>query len=141
MEQRAIKKSKTIFYIMNNKHTENIPIIQKSGIYKTECEECKMIYVEEIGRTIECRMKEYSKGQNIITKNSLYARRFNKTRHKFTHPTKNYEIIEVENQIEERILRGELEIIIQRKKDENKLINTNINCKNDDIFYHILKIM
>lgn len=135
----AIKRSRTVFDLINNKNTEDIPITQKSGVYKIECEDCNMVYIGESGRAVECRMKEHSKGRNVNTTNSLYARHFNETKHKFTDPTENCKIIKIENKVEERKLKEELEILKQRKKDKSKLMNIKINFENEEIFYHILK--
>lgn len=42
----AIKrKNKTIFDFIKNNGTEDMPALQKRGVYEIKCEECKMTYV------------------------------------------------------------------------------------------------
>ena len=92
----AIKKNKNIFDIVCNKKTEEIPILQRSGVYKLNCGECGMVYVGESGRKLEIRLKEHARGEGDRNTNSLYARHFMDAGHEFVNPISNVEILKIE---------------------------------------------
>lgn len=135
----ATKRSKTVFDYIKNNETEEIPKTQKSGVYKVKCEECEMVYIGESGRAIECRLREHRRGENDRNTSSLYARHFMVKKHKFVNPTEKFEILNIENKSNKRKLREELEILKQRIKDSEKLMNIKTYFENEDIFYYILK--
>ena len=135
----AVKRSKTVFDFIKNNITEDIPIIKKSGIYRIKCDECGMFYIGESGRAIECRLKDHRRGEGDRNTTSLYARHFIEKGHKFVNPIENFEVLGIENKITERRIREELEILKQKKIDENKLINIKTSFDNEDIFYYIVK--
>ena len=58
------------------------------------------------------------------TTNSLYARHFIEDNHKFINPLEEYEIVKVVNNTVERKLMEELEILKEREKGIDNLINT-----------------
>ena len=51
----------------------------------------------------------------------------------------DYEIVKVVNNTVEMKLREELEILKEREKGLENLINTNIKFDNEEIFYNIVK--
>lgn len=68
----ATKKSKMIFNFIKNNGTKYVLVSQKSGIYGIKYKEGEIMYMGEMGRTVECCTREYSrrKYDNNIT--SLY---------------------------------------------------------------------
>ena len=84
-------------------------------------------------------MRENARVDGNGTKNSLYARHFNETGHRFLDPTENVEIVRLENNISKRKLYEELEILKVRKKNSNALMNIKTEFSNEDMFYYILK--
>jgi hypothetical protein len=135
----TIKKGRTVFDIIKNNNTENVPILEKSGIYKLRCDECSKIYLGETGRKFKCRLTDHKRGEGVRTTNSLYARHFIETNHKFVNPLENYEIIKVINNNNERKINEELEILKEREKNINNLMNIQIKFENEDIFHYIIK--
>ena len=91
--------------------TEEIPILHKSGVYKLSCQECNMIYLGETGRRFQDRFREHARGEGNNTTNSLFARHFLETNHKFVNPLENFEILKIENDVEQRKLYEELNIL------------------------------
>ena len=134
----AIKRCKTMFDKIKNSNTEEIPILQKSGVYKLKCKDCSKLYIGETGRKFECRLADHKRGEGNRTSSSLYARHFVDENHRFVNPLEEYEIVKVEQSPVERKLRDELEILKERKKNLNSLINSKAQFKNEDMFYHIL---
>ena len=134
----GIKNKKSVFDIIKNAETEDIPIINRSGVYKLKCEECNKIYLGETGRTLKIRMNEHAKGKDVKTTNSLYARHFNETGHTFPNLIENVEIIKLEDNPNKRKLIEEVEILKVKKEDKNKLLNIKVDFTNEDIFYHII---
>ena len=57
--------------------------------------------------------------------------------HEFVNPLEKYEIIKVEYNTVKRKLEEELEILKERKKGADNLINEKVKFENEDIFYHI----
>lgn len=57
------------------------------------------MYLDKIGRSLELRLKEHSKGEDDRTTNSLYARHFIETGHKFINPSENFKILKLVNNI------------------------------------------
>ena len=95
------------------------------------------MYVGETGRKFECRLGDHERGEGNRTSSSLCARHFVEENHKIVKPLEECEIIKVEHNSAERKLREELEILKERKKDLNSLINSKVKINNEDIFYHI----
>lgn len=87
----------------------------------------------------ECRLADHKRGVGNRKTNSLYARHFMDEHHKFINPTENYDIIAIKNNTSERKLKEELEILKERGKGLNNLMNIKVNVENEDIFYFILK--
>ena len=83
-------------------------------------------------------MNEHAKGEGVRVTNSLYARHFNESGHKFINPNENMEIIKIENNPQKRKLIEELEILKVKKEDKNKLMNIKVDFTNEEIFYYIL---
>ena len=46
----AIKKYETVFDKIRNKNIKQIPILQRSGVYKLKCKECNKVYLGEQDR-------------------------------------------------------------------------------------------
>jgi Reverse transcriptase (RNA-dependent DNA polymerase) len=136
--QIGIKKTKNVFEYIKNDKTEEIPLTEKSGVYKLKCGECNKIYLGETGRKFKIRMNEHAKGEGVRVTNSLYARHFNESGHKFINPKENMEIIKIENNPQKRKLIEELEILKVKKEDKNKLMNIKVDFTNEEIFYYIL---
>ena len=59
--QIGIKKTKNVFEYIKNDKTEEIPLTEKSGVYKLKCGECNKIYLGETGRKFKIRMNEHAK--------------------------------------------------------------------------------
>ena len=59
--------------------------------------------------------------------------------YKFVNPLEDYEIVKVVNNTVERKLREELEILKEREKGLDNLINIKIKFDNEEIFYNIIK--
>lgn len=135
----GIKNNKSIFDMIKNAQTEEIPILSKSGVYKLKCEECDKIYLGETGRMLKIRLNEHAKGKDILTTNSLFARHFNETKHKFPNLTENVEIIRLEDNIYKRKLIEEVEILKMKKEEKDKLLNIKVDFANEDMFYHIIR--
>ena len=135
----AIKKNKSIFDIICNKKTEEIPMLQKSGVYKLNCGNCGKVYVGESGRKLEVRLKEHARGEGDRTTNSLFARHFMDTGHSFVNPMNNVEILKIEKDMGKRKLMEELEILKIKKENKEKLMNIQTDFNNDEIFFHVLR--
>lgn len=73
-----------------------------------------MKYVNEAGRRIQNRLKEHARG------NSLFARRFLETGHKYVKPLENYEVLKIENNVQQRKLCEEF---IRKEEKANTLLN------------------
>ena len=71
--------------------------------------------------------------------NSLYARHFIEENHKFVNPLQDYEILKVVNNIVERKLREESEILKETEKGLDILMNTKTIFDNKEIFYNIIR--
>ena len=69
-------------------------------------------------------------GEGNRTTNSLYARHFIEDNHKFVNPSEDYEIVKVVNNTVERELKEELEILKEREKGLQNLINTKTKFDN-----------
>ena len=59
--------------------------------------------------------------------------------HKFVNPFEGYEIIKVVNNTVERKLREKLEILKEREKGLDNLINIKIKFDIEEIFYNMIK--
>ena len=114
-------------------------MLKRSGVYKIKCNDCNRIYLGETGRKFECRLADHKRGEGNRTSNSLYARHFIEENHKFVDPLEEYEIIKIEYNTMERKLKEELEIIKERKKGTNNLMNAQVKFENEEVFYHLLK--
>ena len=81
-------------------------------------------------------------GVNIGLLNWVFGflnKHFIEDNHKFLNPLEDYEIVKVVNNTVERKLREELEILKEREKGVENLINTKIKFDNEEIFYNIIK--
>ena len=65
--QIGIKKTKNVFEYIKNDKTEEIPLTEKSSVYKLKCGECNKIYLGETGRKFKIRMNEHAKGCLLYT--------------------------------------------------------------------------
>ena len=97
------------------------------------------LYVGETRRKFESRFADHKRGEGNRSTNSLYARHFMEERHKFINPIENHGIIKIESKTNVRKLKEELEILKERKKGLNNLMNIKVNFENEEIFYHIIK--
>ena len=55
----AIKRCMTVFDKIKNSNTEEIPILQKIGVYKLKCKDCSKLYIGKTGRKFECRLADH----------------------------------------------------------------------------------
>ena len=79
------------------------------------------MYVGETGHKFECRLADHKRREGNVTSSSLNARHFVEGNHKFVN-------------LVERELREELEILKERQKDLNSLINSKVKFDNEDIY-------
>ena len=57
----------TVFDKIKNSNTEEIPILQKLGVYKLKCKDCSKLYTGETGRKFECRLADHKRGEGNRT--------------------------------------------------------------------------
>ena len=64
--------------IRDSNNTEEIPTLQKSGVYKLKSKDWDNVYVGKTGNTFDFKLKEHRRGEGDNPTNSLYARHIGK---------------------------------------------------------------
>ena len=82
------------------------------------------MYLGETGWKFECRLSNHKHGEGNRTTNSLYTIHFIEENHKFVNTLEDYEILKVVSNTVKRRLREELEILKEREKVLENLMNT-----------------
>lgn len=73
--------------------------MNKSEVYKLNCEECNIAYIREAGFRVESRLKEHVRGEGDTTTNLLYARYFLEIGYVFNNLLDKFEVMKVEKDI------------------------------------------
>ena len=109
---------------------DKIPISEKSGVYKLNCNTCKAAYVGETGRSFQKRIKEHIDSKWTLTNNpkkSNFATHIRETGHEFVE-SDNIQYLHTENKGHRLDLLEHFEITRFIKQ------NPNLLCLNDQLY-------
>lgn len=128
----AIKTNNTTYNTLKNTK-QRTDILEKNGVYKLTCNDCKAVYIGETGRNFKTRIKEHINNNNH---NSNFGNHLKETGHHFNIKT-NTTIMHIQEKNHKLTLLEAYEIYEQNKNKEVQCLNEQVNLFYTPIFKHL----
>lgn len=123
--------------------TNNDDLYKKSGIYKLNCNDCNKYYIGQTGRSFKCRFQEHIqalKSNNTTSMKSSFAEHLLTTNHSYTSMQSNMKIVEFARKGGIMDCKEDLHIYLNKKKDQDGMLNTTHLNYTNPIFDYIEKV-